>query len=73
MLVYSRVNAVIPSNDGREKVRLNRGIVADVPEWCAATNYFQLLAADGKLVITNKAEADRDAEKAEKAKKGSQK
>lgn len=65
MLVYSKVNAIIPSDDGREKVRVNRGEVAAVPEWCAATTYFKLLAADGKLVITSKATADQDVQQAE--------
>lgn len=65
MLVYSRVNAIIPSNDGREKVRLNRGVVADVPKWALATAYYKALVADGKLVPTTSNKADADAEKAE--------
>lgn len=65
MLVYSRVNAIIPSNDGREKVRVNRGVVAEVPKWALATAYYKALVADGKLVPTSKATADRDAQQAE--------
>ncbi len=67
MLVYSRINAIIPSKDGREKVRVNKGLVADVPKWAAATAYFKALVADGKLVMTTKATADKDAQKAEDA------
>lgn len=69
MLVYSKVNAIIPSPDGSKKVRVNRGEVADVPKWCAATRYFKLLAADGQLVNTSKATADKDAQKAADTKK----
>lgn len=65
MLVYSRINAIIPNKTGREKVRVNKGLVADVPKWAAATAYFKALVADGKLVMTTKTNADKDAQKAE--------
>ena len=65
MLVYSRINAVIPGNNGREKIRVNKGLVADVPKWAAATAYFKALVTDGKLVPTSKANADKDAQNAE--------
>ena len=64
MLVYSRINAVIPGNNGREKIRLNKGLVVDVPKWAAATAYFKALVTDGKLVPTSKANADKDAQNA---------
>lgn len=70
MLVYSKVNVIIPSNDGRQHIRLNRGDVAEVPKWAAATKYFKLLQADGQLVTTSKAAADKDAQQAEDKKPG---
>ena len=70
MLVYSRIKAIIPGEAGkneREKVRLHKGLVTDVPKWAAATAYFKALVADGKLVVTTKAHADKDAQAAEDA------
>ena len=62
MLVYSRINAVIPGNNGREKIRLNKGLVVDVPKWAAATAYFKALVTDGKLVPTSRAKDAQNAE-----------
>ena len=70
MLVYSKVNVIIPSNDGRQKIRLTRGDVAEVPKWAAATKYFKLLQADGQLVTTSKTTVDKDAQQAEDKKPG---
>lgn len=54
VFVMSNRNIVIPSPDGKESVRLNRGDICQVPDWAAKTAYFKALAADGKLVVSEK-------------------
>lgn len=66
MFVMSTRNIIIPSPDGKESVRLRRGEIGQVPAWAAKTAYFKALAADGKIVVSDR-RRDRDQEKANKA------
>lgn len=78
VFVMSNRNIVIPSPDGKESVRLNRGDICQVPDWAAKTAYFKALAADGKLVVSEKSksrsrrgrEAERGAEDQERSETG---
>lgn len=54
VFVMSNRNIIIPSPDGKESVRLKRGDICQVPDWAAKTAYFKALAADGKLVVSEK-------------------
>ena len=56
MFVMSKRNIIIPSPDGTESVRLQRGEVAAVPEWASKTAYFKALLEDGKLLAADGAE-----------------
>ena len=56
MFVMSKRNILIPSPDGTESVRLQRGEVAAVPEWASKTAYFKALLEDGKLLAADGAE-----------------
>ncbi len=68
VFVMSNRNIVIPSPDGKEFVRLNRGGLCQVPDWAAKTAYFKALAQDGKLVVSeNKKDKDQES-KSESAK-----
>jgi hypothetical protein len=64
--VVSNRNIVIPSPDGRRRVRLPRGFMGAVPDWAAETAYFKALAADGKLVVSVP-RSDKELEKEQKA------
>ena len=68
VFVMSNRNIVIPSPDGKEFVRLNRGGLCQVPDWAAKTAYFKALAQDGKLEVSeNKKDTDQES-KSESAK-----
>ena len=56
VFVMSNRNIIIPSPDGKESVRLKRGDICQGPDWAAQTAYFKALAADGKLVVSEKSE-----------------
>lgn len=64
--VVSNRNIVIPSPDGRERVRLPKGFMGTVPDWAPQTAYFKALAADGKLIVSE-SKSDKDLEKERKA------
>lgn len=64
--VVSNRNIVIPSPDGRQRVRLPQGFMGAVPDWAAETDYFKALVADGKLVVSA-SKSDKELEKERKA------
>lgn len=72
MVVLAKRNLVIPAPDGSDRVKLARGIVADVPDWAAQTAYFSALVADGKIVPTRKSDkaTQAAAEKPVKVRRG---
>ena len=67
VFVMSNRNIVIPSPDGKEFVRLNRGGLCQVPDWAAKTAYFKALAQDGKMVVS---ENKKDKDQESKSRKG---
>lgn len=64
--VVSNRNIVIPSPDGRERVKLPRGFMGAVPDWAAKTDYFKALVADGKLIVSE-SKSDKSLERERKA------
>ena len=70
--VVSNRNIVIPSPDGRERVRLPKGFMGAVPDWAPKTAYFKALVADGKLIVSD-SKSDKDLEKERKAAEKAQK
>ena len=68
MFVLSKRNIVIPAPDGSTAVRLERGQIADIPDWAARTAYFQALVSDGKIVATGKADRETQAAAEKKVK-----
>ena len=64
--VVSNRNIVIPSPDGRERVKLPRGFMGAVPDWAPKTDYFKALVADGKLIVSE-SKSDKDLERERKA------
>lgn len=64
--VVSNRNIVIPSPDGRQRVRLPKGFMGAVPDWAAETDYFKALVADGKLVVSA-SKSDKELGKERKA------
>lgn len=73
MFILSKRNLILPSPDGSASVRVRRGFVGRVPDWAAETGYFRALAADGKIVITGRADKETQAadEKKVKTRRGS--
>ena len=72
MFIFSKRNIILPSPDGSTSVRVKRGFVGEIPDWAAATPYFQSLAADGKIVPTGTADKETQAvdEKKVKTRRG---
>lgn len=64
--VVSNRNIVIPSPDGRERVKLPKGFMGAVPDWASETAYFKALVADGKLIVSD-SKSDKDLERERKA------
>lgn len=66
VFVVSNRNIVIPSPDGRDRVKLPKGFMGAVPDWAPKTAYFKALVADGKLIVSD-SKSDKDLEKERKA------
>lgn len=64
--VVSNRNIVIPSQDGRERVKIPKGFMGMVPDWVPKTAYFKALVADGKLIVSE-SKSDKDLERERKA------
>ena len=64
--VVSNRNIVIPSQDGRERVKLPKGFMGMVPDWVPKTAYFNALVSDGKLIVSE-SKSDKDLERERKA------
>lgn len=64
--VVSNRNIVIPSQDGRERVKLPKGFMGMVPDWVPKTAYFKALVSDGKLIVSE-SKSDKDLERERKA------
>lgn len=58
--VLPKRNIVIPSPDGKTSVRLNKDIIAQVPDWVPKTAYFKALTADKKLFVMTGGKKGRD-------------
>ena len=61
MLVLSKRNIDIPAPDGSAVVHLRRDGLESVPDWVAELPYFRELVADGKVVVTGKADRETQA------------
>ena len=63
MVIFSKRNIVIPSNDGKIKKYIPKNFVGEVEDWVSATPYFADLVKDGKIVVTEST-ADKELDKA---------
>lgn len=64
MFIAAKRNVILPSADGTESFRVQRGFVGDIPDWAGKTPYFEALVKDGKLSIPE-SRKDRDIAEAE--------
>lgn len=51
MFIAAKRNVILPSADGSETFRVQRGFVGEIPDWATKTPYFQDLVKDGKIGI----------------------
>lgn len=51
MFIAAKRNVILPSFDGSETYRVQRGFVGEIPDWAAKTPYFEALVKDGKIGI----------------------
>ena len=58
MFIVANRNIVLPSADGAAQHFVPRGYMGEIPDWATKTAYFDLLVADGKIVVT---QSKRDA------------
>ncbi len=66
MFVLAKRNIILPGPEGKQALRLRRGMVEFLPDWAAETDYFKALTADGKIVVSGT--KDRDIQAAEEKK-----
>lgn len=66
MFVLAKRNIILPGPEGKQALRLRRGMVEHLPDWAAETDYFKALAADGKIAVSGA--KDRDIQAAEEKK-----
>lgn len=51
MFITAKRNIILPSVDGSENYRVQRGFIGEIPDWATKTQYFQDLVKDGKIGI----------------------
>ena len=67
--VYSEQAQPHPAKPGRLRLRPGQaGLLGEVPDWAAETEYFRALVADGKIVPTGKRDAETQAAAEKKVK-----
>ena len=65
--VLPKRNIIIPSPDGKTSVRLNKGVITQVPDWAPKSSYYKALVADKKLLVMTGGRKGRDKNAEEKA------
>ena len=63
MIILSKRNVIIPSDDGKVKRFIPKDYVGKVEAWVTKTEYFKALVGDGKIVVSDTTK-DKDVEKA---------
>lgn len=63
MIILSKRNVIIPSDDGSISKSISKGYIGNIEDWVTKTKYFKALVADGKIVITKSIE-DKEIDKA---------
>lgn len=64
MFIMAKRSILLPSPDGTQQHRVERGFVGDIPDWAAKTDYFAALVKDGKIVLPD-SHADKALQAAE--------
>ncbi len=64
MFIMAKRNIILPSPDGAQQHRVERGFVGEIPDWAAKTRYFDKLVKEGKIVLPD-SHADKDLQDAE--------
>lgn len=59
MFIVANRNIILPSADGSQSVRVERGFMGAIPDWAAKTPYFNALVKDGKIAVP-KSKKDKD-------------
>lgn len=49
MFIVAKRNVILPSADGTQHHRVERGFIGEIPDWAARTPYFDALVKDGKI------------------------
>lgn len=67
MFIVANRNIILPSADGSQSIRVERGFMGNIPDWAAKTPYFNALVKDGKIAVP-KSKKDKDIRNAGKGK-----
>lgn len=49
MFIVAKRNIILPSVDGTQTHRVERGFIGEIPDWATQTPYFDALVKDGKI------------------------
>lgn len=66
MIIVSKNNILIPSEDQSMFFPVHRGWMGEAPGWATNTQYFRDLVADGKIIVSE-SRRDRDLQAADEA------
>lgn len=66
MIIVSKNNILIPSEDQSMFFPVHRGWMGEAPDWATNTQYFRELVADGKIIVSE-SRRDRDLQAADEA------
>lgn len=64
MIIVSKRNIVIPSDDGKTSYFVPRDYIGKIPDWVTKTRYYGELVKDGKIVVSDTVK-DKDVTAAE--------
>lgn len=53
MIIVSKRNIVIPSDDGKTSYFVPRDYIGKIPDWATKTRYYGELVKDGKIVVSD--------------------
>lgn len=53
MIIVSKRNIVIPSDDGKTSYFVPRDYIGKIPDWVTKTRYYGELVKDGKIVVSD--------------------